>query len=481
MTNNLKEKTAKGLLWGGVGNGVMQVASLVFGIFLSRLLSPSDYGMVGVLTIFSAIAGMFVEAGFITAIVNKKEARHEDYNAVFWFSLIMGLSLYIIMFLCAPLISYFFKIPELKNLSRYLFLGTIFSCLGTSPTAYYLRNLKVKERSIIQITAITGSGIIGVILAWMGFGYWGIATQTLAYILFSTAGIWILCPWKPTLKIDFSPLKEMFSFSSKLLLTTMFTHINNNVFSVLLGRFYNINQVGHYTQANKWTIMGYMSIVGMLNSVTQPVLREAMAENRNILSVFRKMLRFTVFISFPLMLGLGTVSEELITIAITDKWLQAAYIMHILCIGGAFFPITTLFSGLMNSLNKPQIYMWNTIALGLTQICCLIITYGFGFRTMLITYVSINILWIFIWRYFAGKYIGLKTRYFLADIIPYLLISLASVYTVFFIAGHISDIYVRLAFKIMASAAIYTGIMYLSGSVMFKDSINFLFKRKRNG
>lgn len=479
MSTSLKEKTAKGLLWGGIGNGALQVATLVFGIFLSRMLSPSDYGMTGVLVIFSAIAGMFIDAGFITAIVNKEKVEHKDYNAVFWFSLFMGIFFYSVLFLCAPLIAGFFNIPELEDLSRFLFLGIIFSCLGISQTAYFMRNMKVKERSIIQIISITSAGCIGVAMAWKGFGYWGLATQSLTYILFSTIGLWIKCPWKPTMKIDFSPLREMFSFSSKLLLTTMFTHINNNVFSLLLGKFYNIRQVGYYTQANKWTTMGYLSIVGMLNSVTQPVLREAMAEKRNPLNVFRKMLRFTVFISFPLMLGLGTISEELIIITITDKWLYSAKIMHILCIWGAFLPITTLFSGLMNSLNRPQIYMWNTIFLGIAQTGSLIITYSMGLEVMLVVYTAINILWIWIWQFFAWKYIGLKLKYFLWDIIPYLAVSAASIYPVCFIAGEISNIYFRLSFKIAASAIIYTGIMYLSGSVMFRDSINFLFRRDR--
>lgn len=479
MGKSLKEKTASGLLWGGIGNGMMQVASFVFGIFLSRLLSPEDYGMVGVLTIFTAIAGMFVEAGFITAIVNKKEATSRDYNAVFWFSLFMGVGIYLILFFCAPLIARFYDNSELVPLSRYLFLSIIFSCLGVSAHAHYMRNMKVKERSIIQIVAIFSAGIVGVVLAWFGFGYWGIASQTLVYILLSTIGVWILCPWKPSLKIDFTPLKDMFSFSSKLLVTTFFIHINNNVFSMLLGRLFSITQAGYYSQANKWTVMGYSIISGMLNSVVQPVLRESRDDRERLLKVFRKMLRFTAFVSFPLMLGLGTVSEELIIIAITDKWLNAANIMHILCLWGAFFSITTLFSGLMNSLNKPYIYMWNTIVLGLVQILCFLFTYRMGFDKMLVAYVVVNILWVFVWQFYANKFIGLRLKYFLADILPYLVVSVLIVCSVSYIAGYITDIYIRLLFKILVSAIIYILVMYISGSVIFRESMDFLLKYRK--
>lgn len=478
MGKSLKEKTASGLLWGGIGNGMMQVASFVFGIFLSRLLSPEDYGMVGVLAIFTSIAGMFVEAGFITAIVNKKEATSRDYNAVFWFSLFMGIGIYIILFFCAPLIARFYDKPELTPLSRYLFLSIIFSCLGISAHAHYMRNMKVKERSIIQIVAIFSAGTVGVILAWFGFGYWGIASQTLVYILLSTIGVWILCPWKPNLKIDFTPLRDMFSFSSKLLITTFFIHINNNVFSMFLGRLFSIKQAGYYSQANKWTVMGYSIISGMLNSVVQPVLRESRDDKERLLKVFRKMLRFTAFVSFPLMLGLGAIAEEFIVITITDKWMDSVVLIKILCVWGAFYPVQVLFTGLFNSLSKPQIYMWNTMAMGILQIVCLVLSYPYGINVMVISFVALNLLNILFFRFYAGKYIGLTFIEFMLDILPFLLATLLSVGVAVYIADAISNIYISLLTKIVVAVAIYVSIMYVTRSVIFREVIAFLFRHQ---
>ena len=233
---SLKEKTAKGLFWGGIGNGAMQLLNLVFGIFLARLLSTTDYGMVAVLTIFSAMAGIFSESGFILALVNKKEVKHEEYNSVFWFNISIGASLYLILFLCAPFIADFYHTPELTRLARFQFLSFFIGSFGTAPTAYFFRNLMVKERSQIQIAAILISGITGVSCAYHGWGYWGIAVQTVVYVSTNTILLWIFSPWRPTFSFRFHPLLELLPFSSKLLFTSLFTHINNNIFSALLGR-----------------------------------------------------------------------------------------------------------------------------------------------------------------------------------------------------------------------------------------------------
>lgn len=480
MGETLKSKTAQGLIWGVIGNGGMQVASLVFGIFLSRLLSPSDYGMVGVLTVFSAVAGIFIEAGFITAIVNKREVTDDDYNAVFWFSLIMGMVLFGVLFAAAPWIAAFFGHDELVALSRVLFTSIIFSCLGTSAAAYYLRNLRVRQRSIIQLVAIVVAGTAGVVMAWLGCGYWGIAAQTILYIALSTAGMWLLCPWRPSWRIDLRPLRPMLSFSTRQLATALFNQVNNNIFSFLLGRFYAIDKVGYYTQGNKWTVMGTLTLQGMLNSTAQPVMRQARDDKARLVKVFRKMTRFTAFLSFPLMLGLGVVSEELIVIAVTDKWLPAAPVMHILCVGGAFMPLATLFSGLMNSIGRPNIYMWNTIALGIAQLCCLVFSFRLGLEAMLTAYVTINIAWLAVWWWFARRHIGLTAAAFLADLLPYLAAAAVSVYGAAWAAHGITNVYASLAAKIAIAVAAYVVIMRLSGSVMFKESVDYIIKKKRD-
>ncbi|WP_297973386.1 lipopolysaccharide biosynthesis protein [uncultured Bacteroides sp.] len=478
MGASLKEKTAKGLLWGGIGNGAMQLLNLVFGIFLARLLDSTDYGMVAVLTIFSAMAGVFSESGFILAIVNKKAVKHEDYNAVFWFSIGVGTSLYLLLSACAPLIADFYDTPELTRLARFQFLGFLIGSFGTAHTAYFFRNLMVKERSQIQIVAILVSGIAGVACAYHGWRYWGIALQTILYISANVILLWIRSPWHPTLSFDMRPLRALLPFSSKLLLTSLFTHFNNNIFSALLGRLYTIEQTGYYSQGSKWTTMGYSTISGMINSVGQPIFREVTEDRQRLQNVFRKLMRFTAFVSFPAMLGLGIVSHELIMISVTDKWLDSVPVMQILCVWGAFMPIATLYSNLMNSLGRPNIYMWNTIALGIFQLLCVLCSHPYGLNVMLIVYTTVNMLWLLVWHYFAHKHIGIHLLDTLKDIVPYLFISAAVMAFTYWVAGYIANVYLSLLVKVALAASLYLLLMWGLKSVVFRESLHYLLKRK---
>lgn len=474
----LKQKTARGLFWGFINNGSMQFLNLLFGIFLGRILSPEDYGMVGMLTIFSLIAGSLQESGFISALANKKEVKHEDYNAVFWFSSSISFCLYWILFFCAPLIADFYNEPKLIPLARFAFLGFFISSLGIIPSAYLFRNLLVRQRSIATILALGTSGIVGVTLAYNGFSYWSLATQSLVYITILTTYVWLICPWRPTLKWSFHPIREMLGFSSKLLFTNIFTHINNNLFSVVLGRFYGEKEVGQFNQANSWNYRGHSLISGMVGGVAQPVFAQINNEPERQVRAFRKMLRFTAFVSFPAMLGLSLVAPELITIAITDKWLASARILQILAIGGAFIPIVGLYTNLLISKGKSNIYLWNTVTLGILQLIVMLVLCPYGIYTMVCVYASINVTWLFVWHYFVHKEIKLNLLQALKDIIPYAGIAIAVMTFTYWATLNLKNIYLLMIAKIFIAASLYTGITWLSGSATFKECVGYLRKKK---
>lgn len=475
---SLKDKTAKGLLWGGINNGAMQLLNLIFGIITSRILNDTDYGMVGMLSVFSLIAGSLQESGFTAALVNKKDIRHEDYNAVFWFCSGVSLALYLILFFCAPLIAGFYNQPVLVPLARYSFLGFLIASLGISHSAYLFRNLMVKQKALTSIIALTVSGIAGVVLALTGFSYWGIATQSIVYVAAVNLCYLYFSPWRPTWNINFRPLKGMIGFSSKLLVTNIFTHINNNLFSIILGRYYSEREVGQFNQANKWNLMGHSLISGMVNSVALPVLRQVSDDTGRQQRVFRKMLRFTAFMSFPAMLGLSLVAPELITIAITDKWLPSAHILQLLAVGGAFIPVTNLYTNLIISKGKSNIFMWNTIAQGMVQLITMYLLYPYGIHTMLAVYVAVNIAWLGVWHYFVWREIRLGFLHALKDIFSFGIIAAAVMAGVAFITRPIENIYLLALAKILSAAALYTIILWASGSVTFKESLQYLLKKK---
>lgn len=477
-SSSLKEKTAKGLLWGGINNSAQQILNLVFGIFISRILTPSDYGMVGMLTIFSLMASTIQESGFTAALANKKEIKHEDYNAVFWFNVITGISLYIILFFLSPYIAQFYHTPELIPLSRYIFLGFVIASFGTAHNAWLFRQLKVKQKAIIQLTSLSLSGLTGVLLAVMGAAYWGIATQSLVYVASNSILFWLYSGWRPTLNIDLSPLKTMIGFSSKILLTNIVSNINNNMLSVVLGKFYTEKEVGLFNQANKWTSMGYSTIQGMISGVAQPVLRGVADDRERQCRVFRKMLRFTAFVSFPTLFGLSVIAPELITITITDKWSGSAVLMQILCIGGAFMPIQNLYTNLLISKGRSDLFMWNTIIIGCLQICSALICHPYGLRVMIIAYICINILWLAVWHYFVRKEIGLSLFSALKDILPFMGISMVCMGTALYASQFTENVYISAIIKIAVAAIMYILFMKLSGSVTFREAVGYILKKK---
>ena len=475
--DNLKEKTAQGLLWGGISNGIQQLLSLLFGIFLARLLTQADYGLVGVLTVFSATASALQEGGFISALNKKKEVSHRDYNAVFWCSTLISVCLYALLWLVAPLIANFYEEPILTPLSRYLFIGFVISSLNIAPRAYLFRHLKVKETSIITICSIIISGIIGVTMAANGYAFWGIATQTIAYVSCMTILCYAVTRWHPTLPVDFTPIREMIGFSSKLIITNVFNIINNNLFSNILGKFYSMSVVGNFSQANKWNQMGHNLITNMLYGVAQPVFTKVEDDKERQLRVLRKMLHFTAFISFPAMFGLSIVSKEVIVITITERWIESADILSLLCIWGAFVPLSSLFSNLIISRGHSSIYMWCTISLCLTLLVAVIAASPLGFQWMLRLFIGINILWFFVWFWFVRKEIGLRLRDMLLDIAPYILLAAALTLLAAYITAGISNLYLSLLAKVAFVAILYPLILWLAGSHILKESLRYILKK----
>ena len=478
MGDGLKEKTAKGLFWGGLSNGVQQLLNLIFGIFLARLLTPADYGMVGMLAIFSLIAATLQESGFTAALANKKEVSHRDYNAVFWFSVLTGCTLYLLLFFASPLIASFYEIPELTPLARYSFLGFLISSFGVAQNAYLFRNLMVKQKSISLIVALLVSGCVGVTMAYFGFAYWGIATQSIVYIATINLCYLYFSPWRPTFNFDFSPIRSMFVFSSKLLLTNIFKHLNDHILTIILGKYYSDKDAGYFSQAHKWNYMGHSLISGMVNGVAQPVLVSTGDERERLQRVFRKMLRFTAFIAFPAMWGLALIVPELIPIAITDKWLPCVPILQILCIGGAFIPIITLYTNMIISRGRSDIYMFGTIAIGLIQMLVMWLLHPYGMQRMVVVYVILNSCWLLVWHYFVWCEIKLSLLSALKDLLPFAVITAMVLFATYHLTACIANAYLLMLSKIVVAALLYMGIMWLSGAKIFKESIQFLFKRK---
>ena len=441
MAETLKEKTAKGLLWGGLNSTVQQLLGIVFGIILARQLNQSDFGMIAMISIFSLIGNDLQNSGFKTALANLREPTDRDYNSVFWFNILMGGSIYLVLFLCAPLIARFYHVPELTALARYAFLGIVFASFGTAQSAWLFKNLRAKQQAKAGMVAVLLSSSVAVVMAYMGFAYWALATQTNLYILTCTLLYWHYSPWRPTMqcpsdcsnaasqrskfkvqgpsdgsnaasqrskfKVQSSkaaaqrstpstpnclstlntklstirdvlrPALKMFRFSVKLLISQVLTDVNNNILNILIGRFYGRHDTGNYNQAFQWSTKGSNIIQNMVQQVAQPVLVSVDNERERQLRILRKMMRFAAFLSFPLLFGLSLVSHEFIVTLLGEKWAESAAYLRLLAIASAFLPLSTLLANVVITKGRSNIFMYVNLTLACLQTLTMLAIYHF--------------------------------------------------------------------------------------------------------
>jgi O-antigen/teichoic acid export membrane protein len=341
------------------------------------------------------------------------------------------------------------------------------------------KKLMVKQQAQVDISATLFSGLIGVVLVLNGFSYWSLAIQSVSYNIIGSCLRCIISPWRPTFHIDFSPLKKIFSFSSKMLFTNILYQINSNIFSVLLGKFYDATQVGYYTQGNKWMSMLHQLIGGAVNLVAQPVIVQVNHNEERETRVFRKMIRFISFISFPAFLGLAFIATEFITITIGEKWLPSVLFLQILCGWGIIAPFFVLYTQLIISHGKSATYFNGILLTGISQIMMLIITYHFGIVYMTVGYVANFFLSMFFWHYHTKKYISINVSQLLRDILPYFTIAMISIFIAFVLTCYMENIYLRISGKILFTSIIYVSILYLLKSKILTESIHLIKNKKR--
>ena len=475
--DNLKEKTAKGIAWGAVNNGATQALNLLFGIVLARKLSEGDYGIVALITIFTLIAGCIQAAGFSQALANLKPPTQRDYNAVAWFNIIAGFSLYIILFLCAPLIAWYFKQPLLTDVSRLAFLAIPISAIGIVPNAKLWIELRNREQTIAGITALIISGNCGVWLAWNGYGYWSLAWQQVIYITVATIIKYYFTRWMPKLPVDFSPIRQMFSFSSKLLLTNILTVISQQVQTFIFGKMLHINVVGQFSQANKWNTMGHSFISNTMAQVAQPVLTNSDNEKGRQQRVFRKMLRFTSLVCFPLMFGLALVAHEFIVVTIGTKWEPCVPLLQILCIGGAFIPLQTLYQNLIISRERSDIYL-RLVALQIVlQIIITLSLAKLGVVAMVAGFSALNMLYTACWHFALQRILPLSMLDVLKDTIPFTIIAAIVMVATHYATLTVTNLWLLLLTRIVMAAALYLIAMRLLNVAILKECLQFIRKK----
>lgn len=482
MSESLKQRTAKGLFWGAMNSGSTQILNLIFGIVLGRMLSPEIYSVVAILTIFVAIAGDLQSSGFTQALVNIKRPTDRDYNSVFSFNVVMSVLMYSILFLCAPLIADFYDRPYLTEVSRILFLTFLISSLGIAHGGYMMKNMMNKEMAIIGFLSLIVSGATGITLAFLGKSYWALVWQQIAYISVNLIGkFYFVKDWRPRLSLDFGPVKRMAPFAMNILVTKIVNTISNNILTNIFGKLFPDRLVGNYSQAYKWDTMANSLVGNTVGQIAQAVLVEASpsdsSEGNRELQVFRKMLRFTCFLSMPLMLGFALVANEFILITIGDKWAGCVPLLQVLCISGAFVPLYTMYQNLAMSQGRSDIFMWLNIGQIVLQILIVMLFYRFSMLIMVCAYSVFMILWLIPWHHFTGRLIRYRWTDAFKDIAPFALSAAFAMAVTYWATNMISNLYVLIAIRFVLAAAIYYGIIKMAKVQILKECEQFIFKK----
>jgi teichuronic acid exporter len=305
MTKTLKQKAAHGVVWSAVERFSAQGVQFVLGLILARLLTPEDYGLIGMLAIFLAVSQTFIDSGFSTALVQKKNRDELDYSTTFYFNIVVALVFYALLFFTAPLIADFYDEPLLQSLTRVVGLTIIINSLGVVQRAKFTINVDFKTQTKASLSSIIISGLVGIYLAYTGFGVWALVVQNLMRRTINVLVLWVISKWHPHKGFSWERFRGLFSFGSKLLLSGLLDTVFQNIYTIVIGKVFSAHTLGFFTRAKQFAAFPSSNITGVIGRVTFPVLSQLQDDDAKLRSAYTKIIKISALIIFPLMMGLA--------------------------------------------------------------------------------------------------------------------------------------------------------------------------------
>lgn len=357
METKIKNKAVRGMAWTGIERLGTQVIQFVIGIIIARVLLPRDYGLIGMLAIFMGIAQAFLDSGFSNALIQKKDRNAVDYSTVFYFSIVIGCILYVILFLSAPYIAKFYHQPILTLIIRVYMLTLVINGLAIVHTAKLTINLDFKSQAIISIISIICSGSVGIFLAYNNYGVWALVWQGITSALIKAILTWIFCKWIPLLKFSNDSFRRLFSFGSKLLVSSLINNIYSNISTLVIGKVFQASDLGFFTRANQFCQLPTQTITNVVLKVNFPILSQLQDDNEKLLSAYTSLLRTPVYLLYPVLFGLSLLSKPLIIILLGEKWIEASYLIPILAFGCLWDPLTNVNLNLLYVKGRSDLVM----------------------------------------------------------------------------------------------------------------------------
>ena len=423
MSESLKNKTVKGVGWSFIDNLSSSGITFLVGLVLARLLTPSEYGIMAILTIFIAVSNSIVDSGFSNALIRKTDARRVDYNTVFLFNLLVSGLLYVVLFLAAPSISRFFKEPLLVEVMRVIGWVLVINALAIIPRTLFVKEVNFKIQTKISLIASISSGVIGIGMALAGLGVWSLVGQQLSRQLLNTLFLWIYCTWRPAWEFSMQSFKELFSFGSKLLLSGLLDTVFKEIYSLVIGRCYTSAQLGQYTRASQFNQIFSSNLTTVIQRVSYPVLSSIQDEPERLRDAYRKVIKSTMLISFACMLGLAAVARPLIIILIGEKWLPAVGFLQIICFSGMLYPLHAINLNILQVKGRSDLFLRLEIIKKIIAVGPLVLGVLYSIEYMLWGSVCTSLIAYFLNSYYSADLIDYPTKEQIKDILPTFLVS----------------------------------------------------------
>ena len=404
--SELGKKSISGVLWGGIERLLVQGIQFILGIVLARLLLPADYGLIGMLTIFFAISLAIVDSGFSQALIQRKNVTQTDYSTVFYFNLLTSLCIYASLYFSSPYIAAFFEEPRLTLITRVISLSILFNALSIIQIAKLTKALDFKSQTKCSVIAIVVSGIIGIYLAFLGHGVWALVIQMVSKSILNLLLLILFAWWWPSLVFSKKSLKSLFSFGSKLLASGLLNAVFNNLYYVVIGKFFSTKELGLYTRANQFQLLPSETLAVILQRVTLPVLSGIQDDKERLVHYYRKFIRFTALVTFPLMLGLAVLATPLISVVLTDTWIELVPYLRLLALVGLLYPIHALNLNLLKVLGRTDLFLRLEIYKKIAIVITLLVTFRYGILALIAGQVLLSFLFLYINTYYIGKLLG---------------------------------------------------------------------------
>lgn len=421
---DLKQRATRGLFWSFVDNSANQVIQFIVGIVLARILSPREFGLVGMLTIFIAISQSFIDSGFGNALIRKKECNQNDYSTIFYFNLLAGLFFSLLLILCSGLISDFFHETQLKSLIIVLSFGLVINSFSLIQRTDLTKRIDFRLQAKISVSSAIISGVVGITMALTGFGVWSLVARMMSGYLVTSALLWIFNRWRPLLVFSRKSFSELFGFGSKLLITGLINTIFQNIYLMVIGKVYSAAELGYFTRADQFKSLPQQNLTKVIERVSYPLLSEIQDDNERLLRSYKSLLKNSMFISIIMVFIISAVSHSLVITLLGEKWAVSARFLQILAFAGIFYPMQTLNRNIMMVKGRSDLVLKIEIIKKVLFIPVIIIGILMSINAMIISIVVYGLVETFFDCLYSGMLINYSFYKQIKDLLPFFIIGM---------------------------------------------------------